>query len=191
MKKFSFLFLMLLLGTLLNGCLVVSLHPLGNRNQRSFDPSLLGTWRADSSLYRFTSLGDTTYDFRIIDQSRSFRFYDSMAFEASLFRVGDHDFLDLLPADEDQRAQRLLENYLPVHTFLRVDREGEQIVLRSFDNERLQTLFRQNRIRLRHEEVDEVTVITAASGDIYRFIRKYADDPEAYEENPDRLTRIP
>ena len=79
----------------------------------------------------------------------------------------------------------MFKNYVPVHTFMKFDFIDDQITLTEFDNERLIELFGQNRIRLAHEmagEDDDYVVITASTDDLQKFITRYANDQEAFEE---------
>ena len=78
-----------------------------------------------------------------------------------------------------------MRNYIPAHTFMKFDIIGNEIALTEFDNERLINLFEQNRIRLAHEiagEDDGYVVITASTDDLQKFITRYANDKDAFEE---------
>ncbi len=121
--------------------------------------------------------------------NRSHQVDTTLLFEARLFQLGKHYFLDLYPGGKDRRERLMLEgNYLAVHTFVKIIFEEDKLQLQSFDNEMMRDLFKQNRIRLANEEVDKATVITAPTEDIQRFIEKYADEHDVFEE-PTILTK--
>ena len=72
-------------------------------------------------------------------------------------------------------------NFIPTHAFLKFEWENDELVLYMFSYDRLQELFDQNRIRIRHQQFDDYLVITASTDELQKFIRKYADDEKAFE----------
>jgi hypothetical protein len=67
---------------------------------------------------------------------------------------------------------------------MKLDLEQDAIVLTEFDNERLIDLFASNRIRLAHEMIneDEYVVITASTDNLQKFVARYANDEDAFED---------
>lgn len=191
-------------------CKVVSLHPLWNDETRVFDPSLTGIWKVaeeDSADFQLAleSLGDTAYRFIYFSTDEkpsqsdwldlSFLSmagdtyeipWQKMEFTANLVNLEGQYFFDLTPptsqAAEDFAFLAWELNYLPVHTFIKVDRKGDQLRLSVLDDERLEDLFKQNRVRLSHETTSDWTVITASTRELQAFLRKYARDEAAFTD---------
>ena len=140
------------------------------------------------------TLEDSRYDFEIIDGE------DSILFEMGLLELDGQHFIDLFPnddcsffgGDDCYALENLLRNYIPAHTFMKFDFSEDELVLTEFDNERLIKLFEQNRIRLNHEipgEDTDYVVITASTDDLQKFIIRYANDEEAFNE-PSKYHRL-
>lgn len=185
MKKLPVILLSLFLLFAMNACLVVSIHPVGTDSQRLFDRDLIGKWAEGEGFYEFQSMGDSLYALTIYGpQSLTEQQFDTLRFEVGLYEVGEFLFLDYYPYDDEKRADFLFyQNYLPVHTFAKIEKKSaNQFNLYYFDYERINKLFDQNRIRLRHEKVEDVTILTDGTEEIQRFLKKYAEDSEAFDD---------
>jgi hypothetical protein len=195
MKRYQ-LSLLIVGFVFLQSCTIFSLHPLYHEEDLLMEPGLEGMWQdnedGDEYVY-FEQLDDKMYLFRYMeeqDDDSTLSDMDTVSFEAGLLRVGDHYFLDLYPyyeRDKDEEADYLLANFIPTHSFLKIEWDQNKIVVYMFNYDRMKKLFEQNRIRIKHELIEEgkVTdyiVITASTDDLQRFIRKYANDPEAFDD---------
>jgi len=96
-------------------------------------------------------------------------------------KIGKDYFLDLLP-DSEQSDYGFGAIMLPTHTFLKLELKEGQLNLQRFNKERMSDLFDRNMIRLRHELVDGITVITAKPKELQNFIKKYASNEEAFDK---------
>lgn len=185
MKRIPVLLLSLFLLFAMNACLVVSIHPVGTIEQRLFDKDLVGIWPDEEGSYDFQSMGDSLYYLTIYSPSSPMTDgFDTLRFEVGLYKVGEFYFLDYYPHDDQKRNDLLFyQNYLPVHTFAKIEKHSaDHFDLQYFDYERINKLFDQNRIRLRHEEVEDVTILTDGTEEIQRFLKKYAGDEEAFDD---------
>ena len=216
MKSFKLFFLTVLTLMILNGCLVVSLHPLWTKESRDFHTGLIGDWlpKGDSDStdnafinvegdYQlcFENLGDSTYlmhtyydasgtimdmgIFQTPNEEENIH-VNTISRIATLVNLNGTYFLDLEPPSKNQFSEfdsfvREM-NYLPVHTILKLEIKEKSIVLWELNDDRLEDLFDQKRVRLDHEEIDDVTVITASTEELQRFLVKYADDEKAFED---------
>ena len=113
-----------------------------------------------------------------------------------LIKLNNQYFVDLFPDDECsffdgvdcKGLDNLFRNYIPAHTFMKFDIVDDKIALTEFDNERLIKLFHENKIRLAHEipgdtdDDDSYVVITASTDDLQKFITRYSNDKEAFNE---------
>lgn len=71
-------------------------------------------------------------------------------------------------------------NFIPAHTFAKVGFKGENMVLTYFDADKIEDLIRKNRVRLKHEIVDDAIVITASTEELRSFLKKYGNDEDLY-----------
>ena len=199
-------------------CTIFSLNPLYHEEDLLEMPEVLGLWEdADEGkeFVSFERLDDDKFIFRYIeaDKQTVIDLYSgkketelnmenlndlksqTVSFEAGILKVGDHYFIDLYPyykyyeGDDQDEEYYLFRNFIPTHSFLKFEWENDDLVLYMFSYDRLQELFEQNRIRIRHQQFDDYIVITASTDELQKFIRKYADDEKAFED-PDKFIKI-
>ena len=132
-------------------------------------------------------------------------------FEIHLVNLGDHLFFDILPDDieylkfedktlgvpiefsgfGDSKAKEpdihlnslYFQHMMPVHTFAKVEIEKDEVKIYRFDQEWLDDLFKQRKVRIKHEETsDGQIILTASTSDLQKFFEKYAEDENAYLE---------
>ncbi len=125
----------------------------------------------DNALKRFAK--NKRYKLTVGDDS------ETIIYEAVLVEIGSKIFMDLYPMEDDKFIDG---NFIPVHTFMRMETDGEQVVLTQFDMEKLIDLFESNKIRLRHEQTDDFILITAQPQEIQKFLRNYSNEKEVFEE---------
>jgi len=199
MKKRVIYYSVLILSiiVLFSSCGIFSLHPLYHEQDLVFKTELIGTWKDidDNDIYlEIDTLEPNTYYFKMVDGK------DSVEFKMGLLELNDQYFIDLFPHDncspfdggDCYSLENLLKNYIPAHSFMKLDYQPDELILTEFDGERLIKLFQQNRIRLNHElpgEEDDYVVITASTDDLQKFIIRYANDAEAFNE-PSKYTRL-
>ena len=157
---------------------------------------LIGTWVSsdeDELTVIIDSVAHDKYEFTMIDDE------DTVAFEMGLLELNNQYFIDLYPLEDCSfpgggncdMIELLVRNYIPIHTFMKLDYVNGILVLTEFDNERLIDLFANNRIRLPREMIndDEYVVITASTDELQKFISRYANDAEAFNE-PSKYHRL-
>jgi hypothetical protein len=178
---------------LLSSCGIFSLHPLFHKKDLLVRTDIIGTWQNDKdskTLIYIDTLKDQMYKFTVIDDK------DTIAFVMGLMKLDNQYFIDLFPDDDCsftgggdcEGLDNLFKNYIPAHTFMKFDVANNKIALTEFDNERLIKLFHENKIRLAHEipgdkdDDDAYVVITASTDDLQKFITRYANDKDAFDE---------
>ena len=179
-----------ILVILSQACTVFSIHPLYTDEDRLSIDEIIGTWESGSERVIFNKLPDNRYKMTLISE-------DTILFSASLLSLNNQVFIDLFPFGDCDFPDmndclvydNLSKNFLPVHSFLKADLMDNQIILTPFNQKRLLTLFEQNRIRLAHEMVyyesddeEPIVVLTASTPDLQKFISRYANDEEAFDE---------
>lgn len=193
MKKHKISIQLFVLSSILfmSGCGIFSLHPLYHNEDLVIKPEIAGTWQSKSDKdfkIIIETQDNNKYEFVMIDKE------DTLGFEMGLIELNDQYFIDLYPLEdgnifsggEAELLENLFKNYIPAHTFMKFDFLNNEIALTEFDNERLIELFQQNKIRLAHEQPGEedadYVVITAKTDDIQKFISRYANEENAFNE---------
>jgi hypothetical protein len=187
MKTFSAVVFFLLLS-FFSGCVVKSLHPYYHEQDVVFMESLLGSWLDEDSTrweikpYIFSKgfmNGDS------VDNSYQVELYDEpeepQRFNAHLFRLNDKLYLDFKPIRED-RYDDFLDLHLVSSHSLALLESGEDgsLTIGWFNDEWLDNLFQENRVKISHEVVKGAMgdygkeyVLTASTDELQKFIRKY------------------
>jgi len=186
MKTKNALFLVVILIAA-QSCTIFSLNPLYNEEDLLDEPILLGVWQEDddgNEYVSFEKYEDKKYIFRYMERDGPEKI-DTVSFEAGLIKIGDHYFIDLYPYYEKELAESdyLFRGFIPTHSVLKIDWNKNDLDLYIFSYDRLQELFEQNRIRIRHETFDDYIVITASTDELQKFIEKYADDEKAFDDS--------
>ena len=192
MKKHKISIQLFVLSTflLMTGCGIFSLHPLYHQEDLVMKPGIVGTWQSNSDKGFFViidTLGNKKYEFVMLDKE------DTIGFQMGLIELNNQYFIDLFPLDDGnillgedaELLENLFRNYIPAHSFMKFDVIGDEMYLTEFDEERLIELFQQDKIRLAHEipgEDEDYVVITASTGDLQKFIIRYANDKDAFTE---------
>lgn len=115
-------------------------------------------------------------------------------YKAHLVDISDEYYLNLTYLKDGPEDLDPLGVYLyPVHTFMKVSFDNNQLSLTQFDVGKLHELFRKNMIRLRHEYVIDPIIeeedpdageiiITAKPEEIQKFIKTYSKDPSVFDK---------
>ena len=119
---------------------------------------------------------DESYRMTVMDNG------EIQAYQVHVVEIGGDYFMDMYPLPEFT-DNTFSENLFPVHTFMKLSIEGDQLKLIPFDLEKLNELFESNLVRLRHEYVDGNVVITAQPKEIQKFLEKYSNDEKVFDES--------
>lgn len=125
---------------------------------------------------------DESYKMIVVENNERF------VYQAHVAQIGEDMFLDLYPLPEFSDAA-FGANLFPVHTFMKLNMQDGNLELTQFDLEKLNKLFESNLIRLRHEMVDGVALITAQPEEIQKFLDRYSNDDTVFE-NKETYTKI-
>ena len=128
----------------------------------------------------------TGYQMTIIDSK------DTIVYRAHIAKIGNNLFLDLFPFSEsDLYDKAVMNNYIPVHSFMKIETKEGEMSLTEFDLDKLRDLFRANKIRLRHEDVDDMIVITAQPEEIQKFLMIYSENEEVFDNTSSYKKVVP
>lgn len=193
--KHSKVIILVLALTAMSSCLVSSLHPFYKNEDRYYTEAMLGNWvDEDSSIWTIepNMVPQGFMQPKEPDGSYKITYYEEedriSVLTATLFQLNGVDYVDFVPdLNEDHFDSDLTAyHHIPVHTLARVQYSGNAILLYWYGDEWLNELFEQNRIRIKHETVEnhdyDRQVLTASTDELQKFIKKYANDPKTANE---------
>jgi hypothetical protein len=168
-------------AVLILGCgPAMSLHPLYTEEDVIFEPALVGVWGEKEDecwTFRKSSKGNT-YDFIYTSKGSNIGGgADSMAFVGHLINLGGKMFMDAASRESD--VGPLLA--IPVHAFLRLSLEGDSLGIAYLDDVWLKENIENNKIRIKHELVDDNILLTASPKELQELVVNCAEDKEAFD----------
>lgn len=179
-----------MLALLMSSC-IISLHPLYDVKTMVKEVKLNGNWLDENGQSPSEWLFKPKYDederftgkYELLHTTDGYTY----AYEAVLLKLGGNYYLDVLldgPVGKEKEDETpMLALYVPSHNFYKIEfKQADQINIFPFDGDRLDKLVSQRKIRIKHEVVDNTMVITASTEDLQKFLRKYAQDEEAFDE---------
>ena len=172
------------IAVLLAGC-VPSLHPLYTKQDLVVDNKLVGTW-SDEDLeetWVFKAASDKAYDLTLTSNG------EPAEFETHLVRLGGATFLDMYPKEtKGVKNEYYLLHLIPAHTFSRIKIDGDVLSVAMLDGTWLEDVIDEGIVKIAHEDVEEDIVLTASTPELQKFLRKHAQDDQAFEA-PTELRR--
>ncbi len=186
-RHFIVVFLILAIA----GC-VPSLHPLYTADTVAFRSDMLGDWvdaddKNNSWLFEKNDNSKLpSYKLKLTDKKIFQDAWETFHYEVHLVKLEDYYFLDFIRDLTDEEQAILDDGIAPMiaaHSFARIDFKDNAMTLRMFDYEFVENLFKQQKIRLKHETLTDGTIVlTAPTEDLQKFVVKYANDPAAFGE---------
>jgi hypothetical protein len=191
--------IILLIATLsFSGCIVYSFYPLYSEKDLFANEILTGEWIEDEGAqWNFEhayngekipeNIDSTSYVLNLLDK-------DSLKseFRVHILKLGGNYFLDFYLEDFlDGQELRLADfHIIPVHTFAKLTVKNNQLQINWFDQNWLEDLIKENKIRIHHEKNDDFILLTAKPGELQKFVTKYVNSEEAFKDGMEAvLTR--
>jgi hypothetical protein len=187
------LFPILLVALFLSGCVVYSFYPLYTAKDLFPNEILTGTWTdSDSTVWKFEhptvvkdgikSIDKTSFELHLKQKDESE--FDESRFLVHIVKLGGNYFLDFYLTDMQGKSKFELNDFhiIPVHTFARLTVKNNELLINWFDQNWLNELIRQNKIRIHHESNDEFVLLTAKPGELQKFVTKYVNSEEAFKD---------
>jgi len=194
---------------MMSSCLVSSLHPFYKAKDKIYEPAMVGSW-IDSDSCIWVIEADITRELiwgeKVTDNQHQITYNESFAGKekmdstynilyyedenakaeliGTLFQLNGITYMDFVPdPDADHSTSEVTSwHHIPVHTLARVQCNKDSILIYWFGDEWLNELFKQNRIRIKHETVESLDydrqVLTASTDELQKFIKKYANNPK-------------
>jgi hypothetical protein len=178
MKTIPAISITMILSLIISSCTVFSVHPLYTPETLVQDSRLAGLWREAGEGDAYVSITDAGQSYLVTYTEKE----DTLLFEGNYLRLGEDFYMDLFPPNKDESRELMMNNYFPVHSFQKIILSGTKLSVLMFDGEKMIDLFKQNRIRLNHELVEDYVLITAGTEDLVKFIRKYSSNSESFTD---------
>lgn len=186
------LFSVLLITLFLSGCVVYSFYPLYTQSDLFPNDLLTGEWYdSDSTLWKFEhpykgkrmdgNMDKTRYILKMKPKGEDdFTKHD---FEVTIVDLEGHYFADFYLDDYESDDIGLFDfHIIPVHTFAKLTFEEDNLFINWFNQDWLEDLIKQNKVRIHHENNGDIILLTAKAEELQKFVIKYADTNEAFEE---------
>lgn len=198
--KRNFIYALAAFAIIIQSCAVKSLHPIYESEQTICLPELEGDWLMEGEDdgfdpdMRMEYLGDTSSISGQISHGYLFSFLDNPGdtirkeVSVHLVEIEGVLFCDLYASKNWSKAlySVLDDNVLPVHIFGKVEMDNNSLRFYSFNGRWLEKLFEQNKVRISHEKIqgpnDMITVLTASTSELQKFIAKYHDVEDAFDK---------
>lgn len=193
--KWRIILILLVIATM-SSC-IFTFHPLYSDDILVDIPGLEGMfvdfdrYTQDSSTWTFTRESKGTYSLKIIEDGHS------GIMNVHAVKLGGEYFLDFsVDGIETKAIPDFIEYHLvPMHSFSKVEVQDESLVMHFINMEWAEENLQNHRIRIDHETRvndgnTEFILLTASTSDLQKFVTKYARYDEAFEDDPDVLTRV-
>lgn len=161
------------------GC-VPSLHPFYTSETTVFEPELLGAWvnSADNEAWSFVSVDDERYELTFTDSEGL-----PGVFEAHLFKLDEHLFLDLYPGPPELESNEFyLGHLLAIHTLVAVQLSDSGLSLAGMNPEWVEDHLDLHPEELAAERLENTLVLTAGTEDLQAFVTRYSGDSDLFSE---------
>ncbi len=176
----------------LSGCVVYSFYPLYTQSDLFPNDLLTGEWYdSDSTLWKFEhpfkgekmneNPDKTRYTLRMKPNGENdFTKHD---FEVVILELEGHYFADFYIDEYEPDDFGLFDfHIIPVHTFAKLTFTENNLLINWFNQDWLEDLIRQNKVRIHHENNGDIILLTAKAEELQKFVIKYADTHEAFAE---------
>jgi hypothetical protein len=170
MKKLLLSVLVVLLFIM--SCTIPSVHPLVTEDIEIQFDEIIGTYEVDDEYWKFKRNEDKTrsgYYLEVGETKQELKVQYQVYFTELNGRV----FADFFPI---YLAEDVIGSfdYIPMHTFARIDMDEGNPVLRYSDMDEMKKLFTEGKVRLKHERMTNGDIlITASSAQLQKFISQH------------------
>ena len=199
MKLKNWLFVILLL-LFFSGCVVFSFYPLYTEKDLFANDLLTGKWvDKDSAIWKFEhsykgknlpeNIDKTAYILKIKENDE--KDYSKASLLVHVVKLDGNYFLDFYLEDYFNNDDLSLFDFhvLPVHTFAKLELKKDSAYINWFNQDWLKNLIHENRIRIHHEDNGEHILLTAKQQELQKFVIKYVNSTEAFEDGLDAALR--
>ena len=181
MKKFAFS--LAVVGLILTGCVVTSVHPFYTQKDIISGKALIGKWKDPKETndhWVFEPGSHDSLKLTIVSGD------ETNLISAHLFKIGQDMFLDLFPLKPDAPG---CPPGIPSHMLLKVDQMQPTLKIAALNHDWLLKIVQQKPGTISHvliQDPDKTenqrVVLTAETAKLQRFVQKRMKDPEAWQD---------
>ena len=194
--KFKSIFYVSLLFIFLSGCFIYSFYPLYTDDDLFANDIMLGEWMGgDSTIWkfeykknpRFSMSGNSKTDSTVYLLSIKDKDDDDFSNEYISVRVVNLDgnyFLDFHMDDYPVygNTSKFGIFLFPVHVFAKLEFGKNNATIKYFNPGWLGELIEENKIEIDYKMTDERVLLTAKPKELQKFVLKYVNSEEAFED---------
>jgi len=190
MRK-TFVIVAILIAMCFQGCIVVSIYPFYKEADITYNKSLEGDWvDQDRNNWRIhkNPLKPNSYELHATKNGRE------ATLLCHLFKLNGELYMDMTPISDNTEEILVFDlHMIPAHSIAKVTELTDQAVnIKWFNEERLRTMFTENRIKISHELImdqdskskdDGIYLLTASTDELQKFVTKYGNDESMYDND--------
>lgn len=191
------LIISLILILFFSGCVVYSFYPLYTEEDLFSNEILTGNWiDGDGGTWNFEhayygkklpeNIDSTSYVLTVTEK-------DSLnsKYSVHIIKLGGHYFLDFYLEEFLEKNELGLADFhiVPVHTFAKLSFSANELHINWFDQDWLEDLIKENKIRIHHENNGDYILLTAKPKELQKFVTKYVNSEEAFKDGMEALLK--
>jgi len=164
---------------LVQGCLVLSLHPLYTDKDVVFRQELVGTWRESPEAKEYLIFEPADSNSYLLKWMKEGKL--SSTFSAHLVQVGEYYFLDIYPEDMEEEMDEFFASHLiPAHTLWLAELAGDTLRTASLRFDWFDSTSQSGQLDLKHERLKDYVVLTGEARDMQKLLSMYVG--EAFDD---------
>ncbi len=187
--------IVLIVALFFSGCVVYSFYPLYIEKDLFANDILTGNWiDDDNTQWDFEhayfgkkvpeNIDSTSYVLKMKDKDER-----ESEFSVHIIKLGGHYFLDFYLEEflDDDNLDLASFHIVPVHTFAKLTVEENKLQINWFDQDWLEDLIKENKIRIHHENNGDYILLTSKPKELQKFVAKYVNSEEAFKDGMDAI----
>ncbi len=187
--------IILIIALFFSGCVVYSFYPLYTEKDLFPNDILTGNWIDDDStqwVFEHTyhgkkfpkNIDSTSYLLLLKDKDGL-----ESEFSVHIVKLGGHYFLDFYLEEflDDDNLDLASFHIIPVHTFAKLTVKEDELQINWFDQNWLEDLIKENKIRIHHENNGDVVLLTSKPKELQKFVTKYVNSEEAFKDGMEAI----
>jgi len=204
--KTKTIIVILFLSMLVSSCVLSSLFPLYKESDLIRDDRIVGTWLAEERedyieywTFEWVDTSEAGSSFfgpgawEKYNTGKTYRVTVAenaleQEFAANLLELDGKTYMDFYPVDFEIEHGFLAWHMVPVHLFSQIEIKEDNLIFYWCDVDYFKELIEQNKVKISHISNKGEILITASTGELQRFIKKYGEEVFNYSE-PDTIPR--
>ena len=182
--NFKTLFLAALSGLLLTAC-IPSVYPFYTEREVVFEKKVIGEWRVvnddkQPEHWNFAHSRNSHYDLTVTDNEGK-----TGEFRATMFKLDDELFLDLMPTDCEYASSQndlVSASMFPGHLLVHVSQLEPELRMSFCDFDWLGDYLEENPKALAHRRSEHGMVLTGTTRELQRFVIKHLKEGKLFDD---------